>query len=308
VWEADTAREVNNLRGHTGAVFDVAWRPDSGLLATAGEDATVKLWDANEGKVIKSTSAHGGGAFCVRFAADGRLVTAGRDNTLKTWAADGAAQKTFPAFAEQALRCAFSSDGQSVIGGDWLGNVKVFSAADAKELRTLTANPPTIAMRIEAATSEIAAKQKAADAAQAEIAAAEGASKKDQKSLDAALATLKAVEAAKAALAETPSGAAAAALNVDTIDKADKALVAAAAATEATIKDLREKLKESEALVAAKKKALDEATAALQTANQKLAAAQADQAVFDSAAERLAAAVQAAQDELQAFTAAYGTK
>src|SRR5262245_38741861 len=172
VWEAETAREAQNLRGHTGAVFDVSWRPDSGLLASAGEDGTVKLWDLNEGKAIKSWAAHAGGAFCVRVAHDGRLVSSGRDNTVKTWGADGAAQKSFPAFAEPALRCGFTHDGNAVLGGDWLGNVKLWNAAEAKELRSLAANPPTLAMRLDAAKSDVAAKQAAAAAATKELATA----------------------------------------------------------------------------------------------------------------------------------------
>src|SRR6478672_12593985 len=105
VWEADTARESLFLRGHTGGVTDIDWRHDSAIFASAGDDGTVKLWDVNEGKAAKSWEAHKGGAFCVRFAHDGRLVSSGRDNTVKTWAADGAAQKSFPAFNEPALRC-----------------------------------------------------------------------------------------------------------------------------------------------------------------------------------------------------------
>ena len=50
VWEAETAREYLNLRGHNGGVCDVSWRLDSNVLASAGEDATVKLWEMNDGK------------------------------------------------------------------------------------------------------------------------------------------------------------------------------------------------------------------------------------------------------------------
>ena len=35
VWEADTAREYQNLAGHKGAVTDVTWRIDSNILASA---------------------------------------------------------------------------------------------------------------------------------------------------------------------------------------------------------------------------------------------------------------------------------
>jgi mono/diheme cytochrome c family protein len=126
VWEADTAREYLSLRGHNGAVCDVAWRMDSNVLATAGEDTTVRLWEMNDGNQIKSWGAHGGGVFCVNYAMDGRIVSAGRDNTVKLWQGDGAAIKTYPGFAEAALESAISFNGARVIGGDWLGNLKVW--------------------------------------------------------------------------------------------------------------------------------------------------------------------------------------
>ena len=172
VWEAATARESLNLRGHTGGVWDLNWRHDDKVLATAGEDGTIKLWDKNEGTALKSWTAHAGGAFCVRFAEDGRLATCGRDNSVKSWAADGAAIKTYPSFTESALRCAFSHDGQRVIAGDWLGNIRAWEAVKGAELFSFTANPPTLAMRLVAARQELATKQQAAADAAAKTAEA----------------------------------------------------------------------------------------------------------------------------------------
>ena len=68
VWEAETAREYLNLRGHTAGVCDVSWRPDCNVLASASEDTTVRLWEMNDGNQIKSWGAHGGGVFCVNYA------------------------------------------------------------------------------------------------------------------------------------------------------------------------------------------------------------------------------------------------
>jgi mono/diheme cytochrome c family protein len=205
VWEAETARETHFLRGHNGAVNDVSWRLDSKILASAGEDGTVKLWELNDGNAIKSWTAHAGGAFCVRYTHDGRLATSGRDNMVKTWGSDGAAQKSYPAFTESALRCAFSHDGQRVVGGDWLGNVKVWDTAKAADVFALPANPPTLAMRkaeagkaVAARAVEVAKLQAAADAAAKALSEAQAALAKAKATAQSIESELKAIADAKA--------------------------------------------------------------------------------------------------------------
>jgi hypothetical protein len=120
---------------------------------------------------IKGWGAHGGGASSVRFTHDGRVASCGRDRVAKTWDQNGALQKQFDAFNDLALRVTFNHDGSRVIAGDWTGDVRVWSAADGKLLGNLTANPPTLAERIESGAKELAARRSARQ--QLEMAAAQ---------------------------------------------------------------------------------------------------------------------------------------
>jgi hypothetical protein len=295
VWEADTAREVQNLRGHTTAVFDVDWRPDSGLLASAGEDGTVKLWDINEGKALKSWAAHAGGAFCVRFAHDSRLVSCGRDNTVKTWGADGAAQKSFPAFSEPALRCAFTHDGTGVIAGDWLGNVKLWTAADAKEVRSFAANPPTLDMRLQAAKSDLSAKQTAAQTAAKELETAKKAAGDKQKALTAATETQTALATSVTALAKVKDATAEA-------KSAAEAVTAAKKAADTAVEKLTKENTEAQAKLAASEQANKAAATAFEAAKNTLAQTQADQKTFAEMPARLSTVAAEASKRLAALT------
>ena len=50
LWDVATGKLLASLRGHTGAVYTVAWSPDGKTLASGSDDRTVKLWDAAVGK------------------------------------------------------------------------------------------------------------------------------------------------------------------------------------------------------------------------------------------------------------------
>ena len=55
-------------------------------MISAGEDKTVKLWNAADGKAIRSIDAHDGAVAGVGISADGaKVVSAGADKTVKVW-------------------------------------------------------------------------------------------------------------------------------------------------------------------------------------------------------------------------------
>ncbi|RMF88317.1 MAG: hypothetical protein D6741_19400 [Planctomycetota bacterium] len=145
VWEAGTDREFYRLDGHKGAITDLAWRPDSNVLASCSEDGTVKLWNMLDGNLIRSINAHGGGVETIDFLPDGRLVSGGRDKTVKVWDAAGKAIKTFPAFPEIVLEVAASFDGRHIVAGDWSGEIRLLDIESAKTTAVLTAYPQAAA-------------------------------------------------------------------------------------------------------------------------------------------------------------------
>ena len=67
--------------------------------------------------------------------------------------------------------------------------IHIQQTAPTVEVRSLAANPPTLAMRVEVARADLAAKQAAADAANREHQAAAKSAADAKKSHDAALAT-----------------------------------------------------------------------------------------------------------------------
>lgn len=47
IWDTTTGRDLFTIRGHTGAVYCVAFSPDGKLLATGGRDKILRIWKSD---------------------------------------------------------------------------------------------------------------------------------------------------------------------------------------------------------------------------------------------------------------------
>ena len=52
IWNTQSGKCEQTLTGHSGWVSGCAWSPDNRSVVSAGDDGTVKIWDAVTGKCL----------------------------------------------------------------------------------------------------------------------------------------------------------------------------------------------------------------------------------------------------------------
>lgn len=103
LWEAQTGSLVATLSGHTKKLNGVRFSPDSGLIVTASDDQTARVWDGHTGGlivVLKGLLGDSAAVTGASFSSDGKLiVTASADGTARVWTKSGLPLTTLPVSA-----------------------------------------------------------------------------------------------------------------------------------------------------------------------------------------------------------------
>ncbi len=73
------------MKAHEG-VWSLAYSPDGSKLASGGWDQTIKIWDANTGKELRTIKAHLGTVTALAFHPNGQqIASGGLDGMVKVW-------------------------------------------------------------------------------------------------------------------------------------------------------------------------------------------------------------------------------
>jgi WD40 repeat protein/tRNA A-37 threonylcarbamoyl transferase component Bud32 len=132
------------LKGHTDLVTTLAYHPTRNMLASAGYDKTIRLWDLDTGEQIVALKGHGAHISSVAFSPDGTAIaSAGGDRTVRIWTFDvehpnpRAPVRVLDGHTAEVTAVAFAPDGAHLASGSHDKTIKIWRLADGTVAKVL---------------------------------------------------------------------------------------------------------------------------------------------------------------------------
>lgn len=142
-------QERTRLEGHSlEEVRSVSFSPDGKMIASVGEDATVKLW-SSDGRELLRTLKLKDSVTSVSFSPNSKMIVSGsKDGKLTLWNRDGKELSSFDYHNQKPINSvSFSPDGKNIASADTEGIIKLWNRND-KGVKTLKGHTKKIIYRV----------------------------------------------------------------------------------------------------------------------------------------------------------------
>ncbi len=123
--------------GHTSRINGLTLLPN-GQMLSCSSDKTLRIWDPNTGRCLKTLQGHTEDVWCIAVLPNGQVVSGSSDETLRVWdLSTGQCLKTLTGHTGYVSRIAILPNGQVVSGGQD-NRLRVWDVATGKCLKILT--------------------------------------------------------------------------------------------------------------------------------------------------------------------------
>jgi WD40 repeat protein len=138
IFEVATGDLRKILIGHGGSIRGLAFLPDDKTLASVSRDQTVRFWETETGRTIRTITV-GASINAAAFSPDGwRLVTVGPNGDARLWdTATGKATGVLGGHRADVTLAAWSPDGLRIATADAGGKVGVWDASTKRSIATI---------------------------------------------------------------------------------------------------------------------------------------------------------------------------
>lgn len=141
LWDLQTSKKLQTLKGNTGRVYDVYFSPDGKRIVSASDDRKVIIWDVKTGKILNNLEGHQERVYTAIFSPDGKAIaSSSADRTIRLWNAETG--KLINTFQEKSwvYDVSFTPDGKVLTSGSKDGAIRLWNVETGKVIKTLVEN------------------------------------------------------------------------------------------------------------------------------------------------------------------------
>ena len=145
LWEVDSGKNIHTFKrevhsfsavaGHTKAINSVAFSPDGQFILSGSNDKSLKLWDIEKSRLVRTYRGSKGAVTSVTFSPDGQhFLSGGTGKTLKLWQVESKKSiREFKGHTGTVTAVAFSQDGQFILSSGKDHTVKLWALNPSRE-------------------------------------------------------------------------------------------------------------------------------------------------------------------------------